>query len=52
LDFLEHIPFPFVACMVGGALLMVPMFGWWPLLGVIAAVVSSMVVVAKLSGGR
>ena len=37
MDFLESIPFPFVACMVGGALLMVPMFGWWPLLGVIAA---------------
>jgi hypothetical protein len=51
LNALEYLPFPLVASMVVGALLIVPVLGWWPLVGIIAAIISSTVFIAKLTGG-
>jgi hypothetical protein len=45
---LEWIPFPLVASMIVGELLIVPMLGWWPLIGVTAAIVSAVWFVQKL----
>ena len=45
---LESISFPVAASLVVGAVLSVPMIGWWPLVGAGAAITSAVWLVGKL----
>ena len=44
----ESISFPVAASMIVGAVLSVPILGWWPLVGVGAAIASAVWFVRKL----
>lgn len=48
MDNKESIPFPLATAMVVGALVSVPVLGWWPLVGVAAAVGSAAWFITKL----